>query len=161
MLGDLYFHTCGHHRCLGPEQGHRLPLHVGAHQGAVGIVMLQEGYQGGGDADYLLGRDVDVLYLIGGFQHIVVTQPGFNPLIDKLVLLVEAGVGLGDNILVLFIGGHVADLVGDEGDNLNLALWQLGQLGGYSVGDGRPGLDHRSALGVDHGFAGRPPHQFR
>ncbi|MBA7642587.1 hypothetical protein ES703_50285 [subsurface metagenome] len=55
VLGDLYFHARGHYRCLGPEQGHRLPLHVGAHQGAVGVVMLQEGYQGGGDADYLLG----------------------------------------------------------------------------------------------------------
>ena len=32
-----------HHRGLGPDKGHRLGLHVGTHEGPVGVVVLQEG----------------------------------------------------------------------------------------------------------------------
>ena len=43
------------------QAGHGLALHVGAHQGAVGVVMLQEGNQTGRHADHLARGDVDVL----------------------------------------------------------------------------------------------------
>ncbi|MBA7642588.1 hypothetical protein ES703_50286 [subsurface metagenome] len=97
----------------------------------------------------------------------MVAQPGLNPFLNKLVLLIEAGVSLGDNILILFIGGHVADLVRDKGDNLNLSCRQLGQLGGELVGDDRPGFGHDDRPGFGHGaalltahcFPRRPPHQ--
>ena len=44
-----------HDGCLGPEQGHSLALHVGAHQGAVGVVILEEGDHGGSHGDHHLG----------------------------------------------------------------------------------------------------------
>ena len=43
---------------LGLDQGHRLLLHVGAHEGPVGVVVLDEGDEGGGDGHDLLGRHV-------------------------------------------------------------------------------------------------------
>ena len=51
-------------RRLGDQQRHRLPLHVGTHQRAVGIVMLEERNQTGRDADHLARGDVDVLDLV-------------------------------------------------------------------------------------------------
>src|SRR5437773_5004523 len=45
-------------RGLGPQERHGLLLHVGAHEGPVGVVVLDEGDQGGGDRDDLLGRHV-------------------------------------------------------------------------------------------------------
>ena len=47
VAGHVLFHARGHDRRLGDEQRHGLPLHVRAHQGAVGIVVLQEGNQAG------------------------------------------------------------------------------------------------------------------
>ena len=46
------------------QQRHRLPLHVRTHQGAVGVVVLEERDQRRRDADDLLGRNVDVLDLV-------------------------------------------------------------------------------------------------
>ena len=61
VLGDVLLQAGGDERRLGDQQRHRLPLHVGAHQRAVGVVVLEERDQPGRDADHLLGRDVDVL----------------------------------------------------------------------------------------------------
>ena len=53
-------------RGLGAEERHGLALHVRAHQGAVGVVVLEERDQGGGQRDELLRRDVDVVDLVAG-----------------------------------------------------------------------------------------------
>ena len=58
-------HPGADERRLGAEQRHGLALHVGAHQGAVRVVVLQERDQRGGDRDELLGRDVHVVDLVG------------------------------------------------------------------------------------------------
>ena len=55
------FHAGRDQRRIGLDQRHRLTLHVRAHQRAVGVVMLEERDQRGGDADHLLRRDVHVL----------------------------------------------------------------------------------------------------
>ena len=51
-------------RRLGPHQRHGLLLHVGAHERAVGVVVLEERDQRGGDRDDLLRRDVHELDLV-------------------------------------------------------------------------------------------------
>src|SRR3984885_7343769 len=56
------FHPGTHQRRFRHQQRNRLALHVGAHQGAVGIVMLQERHQGSRNRDQLLGADVDVIH---------------------------------------------------------------------------------------------------
>ncbi len=46
------------------QERHRLPLHVGTHRRAVGVVVLEERDQTGRDADHLLGAHVHVLHLV-------------------------------------------------------------------------------------------------
>ena len=120
---------------LGPQQGHGLALHVGPHQGPVGVVVLEERDQGGGHRDDLLGRDVHQLDLVGGYvgdlgggpeEHLLLElqaqipdrgglgRPSDqHPGVDEATLGVDGGVGLGDYVLLLLVGGEVHDLVGD------------------------------------------------
>ena len=53
---------------LGDHQRHGLLLHVGAHQGPVGVVVLDEGDQRGRDRHDLLGRDVHEVDLGRGHE---------------------------------------------------------------------------------------------
>ena len=66
--GHHFLHAGPDERRLGADQWHRLTLHVGTHQGAVGIVVLEEGNEGSGDRHQLLGRHVHHVD-IGRFRH--------------------------------------------------------------------------------------------
>src|SRR5208337_4105232 len=76
--GHHVFHTGAHDGCGAGEQGHRLALHVGTHQGPVGVVVLQEGDEAGCHRYQLVGRDVHVLYIFGGGNDELATLPGFD-----------------------------------------------------------------------------------
>ncbi|EKD22004.1 MAG: hypothetical protein ACD_87C00215G0001 [uncultured bacterium] len=52
------FHPRTHQRRLRLHQRHRLPLHIGSHQGTVGIVVLKERNQSGCDTHQLIGRNI-------------------------------------------------------------------------------------------------------
>ena len=58
-------HAGADDRRLRLEERHGLALHVRAHQGAVGVVVLEERDERGRHGDDLLGRDVHVLDLAG------------------------------------------------------------------------------------------------
>ena len=110
---------------LGDHQRHGLLLHVGAHQGPVGVVVLDEGDQGGRDRHDLLRRHVhqvdlgrgDEVDLRGGAvrgrggpdphagalgaasdEHLLLGEPS---------AVVQGGGGLGDDVLLLLVGGQV------------------------------------------------------
>ena len=100
-------HPRADQRGLGTEEGHRLALHVRPHQGAVGVVMLEEGDQRGGDAHQLLGRDVDEVQLFRGHQPELPPAAGIDPIAGEPPPGIEGGVGLGDGVLVLLPGGEV------------------------------------------------------
>ena len=97
--GRLALHPGRHEGHFRADQRHGLGLHVGAHQGPVGVVVLQEGDQGGADADDLPRGDVHVVDLIrlGEEEVAVVAARGAGP--HELVLLIERSVGLGDDEL--------------------------------------------------------------
>ena len=96
---------------LGLEERHALALHVRAHQRAIGVVVLEERDHAGGDRDHLLGRDVHVMDLGGGdFEELAVLADG--DLADEVALVVDLGVGLGDDLGLFLVGGQVVDLVG-------------------------------------------------
>ena len=40
VLSCFDFHAGSHQGCLRAEQRHRLPLHIGSHEGTIGIIML-------------------------------------------------------------------------------------------------------------------------
>ena len=112
MLGDRVLQAGGDDRRLGHEQRHGLALHVRAHEGAVGVVVLEERDQAGGDADHLLGRDVDVLDVFGlddvrsrsGTRAMSAARPG-------LPLVVDAGIGRREVVFAFLVGPHPDDLV--------------------------------------------------
>ena len=58
-------HAGADQRRLGAQQRHRLALHVRAHEGAVGVVVLEERDQRRRDRDQLVRRDVHELDLLG------------------------------------------------------------------------------------------------
>src|SRR4051794_11324609 len=108
-------HAGADERGLGLQQRHRLLLHVGPHQGPVGVVMLQERDQRRRDRDHLLGRDVHVVDVVGcdrvDLAALAPHQDGIRR--ERARRQVVDRVGLGDDVAVLLVGGQVVDLAGD------------------------------------------------
>ncbi len=78
-------------------------MHVGAHQGAVGIIMLQEGDQRGADAHHLVGGYIDVVdvFVVVNGEYAVETA-GIAAF--KLAVLIQRSGRLGDDEFVFSIG---------------------------------------------------------
>ena len=74
---------------LGLEERHGLALHVRAHQGAVGVVVLEERDERGGHGHDLLGADVHVLDLVGARLGERVAVACRDALVDEVALGVE------------------------------------------------------------------------
>ena len=64
VAGGALLHARADDRRLGLEERHGLALHVRAHEGAVGVVVLEERDERGRNGDDLLGADVHVLDLV-------------------------------------------------------------------------------------------------
>ena len=95
-------HARAHQRRLGRQQRNALPLHVGAHQRAVGIVVFQERHQRRGHRHQLLRAHVDVVHLGPVHQHKVPLPARIHQVFGDLALVVELDVGLRDGVPVLF-----------------------------------------------------------
>ena len=109
---DGLFQTGGDDRRLGDQERHRLALHVGAHERAVGVVVLEERDQAGGDAHHLLRRDVHVLDLVGRDGVEVRLIAGDNGRALELAVFVGRGVGGGEVGFALLVGPHPDDFFG-------------------------------------------------
>ena len=96
------FHAGSHNRSLRPQQRHRLPLHVRAHQRAVRVVVLQERHQRCGDRNQLLRADVDVIDFVAIHQHEVARLAGVHQLARDAALVVQFDVRLRDGVPVFF-----------------------------------------------------------
>ena len=111
VAGDLLLQAGADERRLRPEQRHRLALHVRAHQGAVGVVVLEERDQGGGRADDLVRRDVHVLHLVRLHDREVALEAGLDAVALEVAPRVERRVRLRDRVIVLLLGRQELDLV--------------------------------------------------
>ncbi len=100
-------HPRSDERRSGPQQGHGLPLHVRAHQGAVGVVVLQERNQRCRHRHELLRRHIDEVDLSAGRQNEVAGLSRIDPLPGEHALFVDRGVGLRDDVPVLLPGREV------------------------------------------------------
>ena len=107
-------HAGADDRRLRLEERHRLALHVRAHEGAVGVVVLEERDQRRRHRDDLLGADVHVLDLVRARLRERVPVAARHALADEVALGVERRVGLGDVMLLLLVGREVVDVVGDD-----------------------------------------------
>ena len=128
-------HPGAHEGGVGTDQGDGLALHVRTHQGPGGVVVLEERDHRGGHGDHLPRRHVHVVHVFGrDLVGLTVTPADQHPLLGEAALLVQLGVGLGDDEAVLDVGGHVLDLVGDP-TLLHLAVRSLDEPEGVHPGE--------------------------
>ncbi len=100
-------HPGADNRRVGLQERHGLPLHVGAHQGAVGVVVLEERDQRRRHRDELLRRDVDEVDLLARSEDEAAALTRRHALVDETSRLVDEGVRLGDRHLVFFPRGEI------------------------------------------------------
>ena len=87
---------------LGAQQRHGLALHVRAHQGAVGVVVLQERDQRAATRHDLLRRDVHVVDLLGAARSRSCSPWRTSTrVLDEVAVCVEQRVRLGDDVAAL------------------------------------------------------------
>src|SRR5450759_2269395 len=107
-------HAGPHDRRLAADERHRLALHVRAHQGAVGVVVLEERDQRGCDRDHLPGGDVHVVDRLGSHVLDLATLgPDQHAVLGEGTVRLERSVRLRDDVAVLVVGGEVVDVVRD------------------------------------------------
>ncbi|OPZ53752.1 MAG: hypothetical protein BWY91_01843 [bacterium ADurb.BinA028] len=113
--GRAVFHPGADQRRLGLDQRHRLALHVGAHERAVGVIVLEERNERGRRGHHLARRDIHVVDVdardVFGLATLGADQ---DPLLGEGPVRVERSVGLRLDEEVFLIGRQVVDLVGDD-----------------------------------------------
>ena len=108
--GREALHTGSDERALAAQQRNGLALHVGTHERAVRVVVLEERDERGRDRHHLARRDIHVADLLDGEEVDLSTL-----LTCEDAVLGEVGVGrqrrvgLGDDEVVLFARGEVVD----------------------------------------------------
>ena len=121
------------------EEGHALALHVGSHQRAIRIVVLKERNHTRSDRNNLLGRDIHVVDVSGGYlEELAVFTHG--DLAHKVPLVVELRVRLRDDLGLLLVGGEVVNLVGYAAV-LRETVRRLDEAKLVNAGVGREGID--------------------
>src|SRR5262245_40745310 len=106
-------HAGADQRRLGAQQPHGLPPHVGAHERAVGVVVLQEGDQARRNGHQLVRRHVHELDLLRPDHGELAADAGRHQVAGEVALGVDDRVRLRDRVLLLLEGGEVDDLLGD------------------------------------------------
>ena len=98
-------------RLLGAQHRYRLALHVGAHQGAVRVIVLQERDQRSRDRYHLRRCHVHVFDVLRLGQHELVVLAGGHDVVGKVTLLVQFGIRLRNGKIALLDRGQIVHLV--------------------------------------------------
>ena len=113
----------------------------------------RKGDHRGRNRDDHLGRDVHVIGAVGVDFHDLFPVTGGDPLFGEVAVLGQGLVRLGDDNLVLDVGGHILDLVGDDAGSLvDLAVGGLDEAVVVDPGEGREvgnQADVRAFRGLD------------
>src|SRR5690606_18949588 len=118
-----------HQRLFGTQARHGLTLHVGTHQGTVGVVVLKEGDQRSSDRNDLRRGHVHVLNILGRRQHGFAGLAAGNQVVDKTAFFVKRGVGLCNDVVAFFDSGQIVDLIADLAvDNLAIRSFEEAKL---------------------------------
>ena len=113
VMGDDPLHAGTDQRGIGTQQRHSLALHVRTHQGAVGVIVLEERNQRGGNRNQLLRRNVHQFDVVLVHQHELAALAGIDQFINEAALLVERRVRLGDRMSLFLERREILDFVGD------------------------------------------------
>src|SRR5216684_3168640 len=124
IAGHHAFHAGADERRLGTHQGDRLALHVGAHQGPIGVVVLQKRDQRSRHRHQLLGRHVHVVDAVGRNHLHVAGMPADDEILGEAPLGVERHVRLGHIVTPFLHGGEIDDVV-RHAAVLDLAIGRL------------------------------------
>src|SRR5207245_920472 len=108
-------------RRLGAYDGHGLALHVGAHEGAVRVIVLEEWDERRRHRDDLLGRHVHEVRRGRRGLVVLVAAVDLHALVDEAAVGVEPRVRLHHGRELLLVGREVHDLVGHIGAALVVA----------------------------------------
>ena len=122
----VHFHAGRYQRGFRPQQGHCLTLHVCAHQGAVGIVMLQERNERSGYRKDLFGRNVHKIDFKRRFVEILLAEARLDAIVDETAAGVQPCRGLGNDVFILFISRKVRHIVRYEGFHQDTRFRQFG-----------------------------------
>ena len=115
VQGRVALHTGAHEWRLGREQRHGLTLHVGAHERAVGVVVLEVRDQGGGHRHHLARGHVHELDVRGGHEHRFTRAVGGtreDGVLGEATVVGQRSVGLRNGEPSLVVRGEVDDVVG-------------------------------------------------
>ena len=125
-MGCLVFHTSTHIRGFWINQWNSLTLHVGTHEGTVGVIVFQERNTCCRNGNYLFWRHVHVVDLIRWELLVVTTVTSHNDRLSKATLFVQLRVGLRDDVLIFFIGCQPNDFVGHHTFfTVHFTVWRL------------------------------------
>ena len=114
----LVLHAGCNDRSLGAEQRYSLTLHVRAHQCAVCVVMVEERDECGSNRDHHARRNVHQVNVLAVYLDELVAHTAGDTVVYEVVVLVERLGSLADDVLVLDVRGHVANLVGNVAADL-------------------------------------------
>jgi hypothetical protein len=120
-------------------QRHSLPLHVGSHEGPIGVVVLEKRNQPGRHAHHLARRDVDVFDLVGRHEHEVATLAGHDRVSLEFAIDYQS-IGRGEAGFVFLVGPQPNDIVGEFGLG-DLAIWRDEEPVGIDAGVDREAGD--------------------
>src|SRR5690554_2001278 len=154
VLGHVALHAGTDQRLLGAQSGHGLTLHVRTHEGAVGIVVLEEGNQRSGHGDHLTGGHVHQGDFFGRLDAELVHVADGNQLFNQLAIT-HFGAGLGDDVIGFFDRRQEHDLVGYHGVlDATVGAFEEAVLVGPGVGgQGVDQTDVRTFRGLDRADA--------
>src|SRR3990172_6518642 len=110
ITGSDILHARSHDGCFGAEQRNRLPLHVGTHQRSVGIVVLQKRDERCCHRNQLFRRDVDTVHGLTRGENEVARLSAVHAIRHQPAVLIQLGVGLSDDVLVLLPGGQIESM---------------------------------------------------
>ncbi len=129
------------------QQRHRLALHIRPHQGAIGIVVLEEWYQRGGNTHQLLSGYVHIIHFRRRNTREIALPTAEDQVFYETTLVVNRRVGLGYGVIVFVISGQHLDLVVDHTPVFHFTI---GRLKEAEIVDARIGgqRGHQSNIGA-------------
>ncbi|CAB4650096.1 unannotated protein [freshwater metagenome] len=135
--GGEGLHTGSNQRGLRAQERNSLTLHVGTHECAVSIVVLEERNQRGRNRNHLAGGHIDIVDRFRGDQldlSTLLTNENF--VFGEGAISIQRSSSLGDDELVFVACSQVVNVLGDLGLD-NATIRSLDETKRIDTGEGR------------------------